>query len=185
MPRNSWTSLLASMKSDGTAVTGTTEGSLLTTEAKIALGSREFQEIGQGLRVRAMGRISNVVTTPGNITFRFKFGSIIIATSGTLNLNVVAKTNVTWILDWDILLRSAGGGTTATVMHSGQWQSESVVGSPAAGAGGASSHIFPASAPAVGTGFDSTISNIIDFTAQFSVTGNSIQAHTYKLESLN
>lgn len=186
--RNSWTGLLTSMQADGTAVANTTtETTLLTTQAKVTLGSRDLTDIGQALRMRAMGRISNIVTTPGTLTFRVKFGSIIVATSGALVLNVAAKTNVTWILDWDLTLRTIGGGTAASFMHSGQWQSESVIGSPAAGAGGASSHIFPASAPAVGTGFDSTIANQFDLTAQWSVAnaGNTVQCHTLKLESLN
>lgn len=188
MPRQSWTGLLVSQQGDGTALnTSTTETGILLGQAKFTLPANFLQDTGQTLRMRAMGRISNIVTTPGTLTFRVKFGSIAVATSGALALNVAAKTNVTWILDWDLTLRSPGSGTVATFMHSGQWQSESVIGSPAAGAGGAASHLFPASAPAVGTGFDSTIANVIDLTAQWSISNaaNSIQAHSYKLESLN
>lgn len=188
MAMNSWQSVLVSAQVDGTALaTSTTETSILAPQAKFTLPANYLTYAGQTLRVRAMGRVSNIVTTPGTLTFRMKFGSIAVATSGALALNVAAKTNVTWILDWDLTCRSVGGTTTATIMFSGQWQSESVIGSPAAGAGGAASHIFPATAPAVGTGFDSTVSNVVDLTAQWSVSnaGNSIQCHSYKLESLN
>jgi hypothetical protein len=188
MSMQTWQSVLISAQTDGAALnTSTTETSILPGQAKLVLPANYLTYGGQALRIRAMGRISNIVTTPGTLTLRVKFGSIAVASSPAFALNTTAKTNVTWILDWDLTLRSVGAGTSATFMHSGQWQSESVIGSPAAGAGGASSHIIPASAPAVGTGFDSTVSNIIDLTAQWSVSNaaNSIQLHSYKLESLN
>lgn len=190
MGMQTWQNVLISQQVDGTALTNTvTETSILAPQARYVLGANVLTYAGQALRLRMMGRISTVVTTPGTMTFKVKFNStpIIVATSGALALNTVAKTNVTWILDWDMVARTVGGGTAATLMHSGQWQSEAVIGSAAAGAGGASSHIFPATAPAVGTGFDSTTSNLIDVTATWSVANaaNSIQAHTYKLEQLN
>jgi hypothetical protein len=190
MPMQSWQSLLVSQQSDGTALnTSTTETSILTTQAKIILPANFLVYGGQTLRIRAMGRISTLTAAPGTLTFRVKFNAtpIAVATSGALALNTTAKTNVTWILDWDLTTRTVGGGTSAAFMFSGQWQSEAVIASPAAGAGGAASHIFPATAPAVGTGFDSTVANLVDLTAQWSVSSasNSVQCHTYKLESLN
>lgn len=190
MASQGWVNTLISAQVDGTALnTSTAETSILPPQAKFVLPANYLTYAGQALRVRAMGRISTVVTTPGTLTFKVKFNAtpIAVASSGALPLNIVAKTNVTWILDWDLLVRTVGGTTTATLMHSGQWQSEAVIGSAAAGAGGASAHILPASAPAVGTGFDSTTANLIDLTAQWSVSNaaNSIQLHTFKLESLN
>lgn len=188
MPFGTWTGLLISQQADGAALaTSTTETSVLNSQAKYTLPGNFLANVGQTLRVRAMGRISNIVTSPGTLTFRMKFGSIAVATSGALALNIVAKTNVIWILDWDLTLRAPGGGTAANFMYSGQWQSESVIGSSASGTTGQAAMAFPASAPAVGTGFDSTIANQIDLTAQWSVSNaaNSIQCHTYKLESLN
>lgn len=190
MAMNSWQSLLVSAQTDGAALaTSTTEASILPAQAKFTLPANYLTYAGQALRVRAMGRISNIVTTPGTLTLRVKFGSIAVATSQAMQLNATAKTNVTWILDWDLTCRSVGGSTSATFMHSGQWQSESVVGAGtgAAGSTGPGTFTIPASAPAAGTGFDSTVSNVIDLTAQFSVSnaGNSVQLHTFKLESLN
>lgn len=185
---NTWQGVLVSAPTDGSALgTSTTETSILPTSAKFTLPANYLTYPGQALRIRAMGRVSNIVTTPGTLTFRVKFGSIAVAATQALALNTTAKTNVTWILDWDLTLRAIGGGTSANFMHSGQWQSESVIGSPAAGSGGPSAHIIPASAPAVGTGFDSTVANVVDLTAQWSVSnaGNTITLHSYKLESIN
>src|SRR6185369_12965860 len=190
MPNSSWVSALATARGSGAALaTSTMETSILPGDARIILPAGFLNNVGQKLKIRAMGQVSNIVTTPGTLTFKVKLNAtpIAVASTGALALNVVAKTNVTWALDWDLTVRSVGSGTTATLMHFGQWQSESVIGSPAAGSGGASAHIFPASAPAVGTGFDSTVANLVDLTAQWSVSNaaNSIQLFTYELMSLN
>jgi hypothetical protein len=46
--------------------------------------------------------------------------------------------------------------------------------------------LAPATAPAVGAGFDSTIANIIDLWAGFTISnaGNGVQIHQYKLADL-
>lgn len=181
MPAPGYRGILIEQQGDGTAVTLVAEGSLLNAQAKLTLPANYIDRIGKKFCVRAQGRISNVVTTPGNLTLRLKFGSIIVATSRAMNLNIVAKTNVGWHLDWYLTARVIGATTTAQFMHNGIWVSESVVGAPA----GSASSAALQDAPALGTGFDSTIANVIDLAAIFSVTGNSIQAHDYSLESLN
>lgn len=188
MSHQGWQETLVSAFSDGTAVTGTAEASMLPGQAKYAIPANWLDYVGKKLRIRAAGRISNIVTTPGTLTLRFKLGptsNIIVAASSAMQLNAVAKTNVTWVLDWAFDLRTIGSGTGASFMHSGVWQSESVVGSPLPAAGSAGQLMIPASAPAVGTGFDTTVTNFADLTAQFSLTGNSIQVHQYALESMN
>lgn len=177
-------------QADGTAVSGTTETTLLAgTACRIILPSGYLNRVGRRLGVRASGRISNIVTTPGTITFRFKLGTsgtpIAVATSSAIQLNVNAKTNVGWWLDLSMLVRAIGTGTSATIMAQGTWQSESVVGSGVPSAGGAGSAMWQAATPVVGTGFDSTIQNFVDLSAQFSLTGNSIQVHTFALEDIN
>lgn len=188
MSHQGWQELIIAAHSDGTAVTGTAEASLLPGQAKYNIPANWLDYVGKTLRVRAAGRISNIVTTPGTLTLRFKLGptsNIAVASSSAMALNVVAKTNVTWRLEWDLTLRALGSGTASNFMHTGMWTSESVVGSPVPGSGGSGSLLIPASAPAVGTGFDASVANIADLTAQFSLTGNSIQAHQYSLEVLN
>jgi hypothetical protein len=180
-------STLIEAQSDGTAVTATAEGSLPPAVAKILLPSGYINRVGKRFQIRASGRVSNIVTTPGTLTLKFKLGptaNIAVATSSAIQLNALAKTNVPWILEAFITVRSIGSGAAATLFANGTWSSESVVGSPVPGSGGAGSAMWQASAPAVGTGFDSSIANQIDLTAQFSLTGNSIQLHTFALEDL-
>lgn len=178
--------VLVSAQIDGTALTNSTvETSIIPPPCKITLPAGFFAMIGQVLFLKASGRISNVVTTPGTLTFNFKLGSVIAAASGALNLNTTAKTNVTWDLEWLLTLRAIGASTSANFMHTGKFQSESVVGSSAASAGGNGSLNIPVSAPAVGTGWDSTASQQIDLTATFSVNTatTSIQVHQFFLAS--
>lgn len=184
-------STLVDVVGDGTAVTGTSETSLLTSAA--AVGKYIFPANGTSLygsmpgkryALRSSGRISNIVTTPGTLTLRLKLGTVIVSASSAMQLNAVAKTNVGWWLDLSLVVRSVGSGTSATIFGQGTWTSESVVGSPVPGSGGQGSLMWQPSAPAVGTGYDSTAAQQVDFTAQFSLTGNSIQVHTFALEDL-
>lgn len=190
MPMQTWVESIASNSTDGTALTASTaETSIAPPNTHIVLGSNYFDKIGAAFRILATGRISTVVTTPGTLTFRIKLGptaNIAVATSQALALNVVAKVNVTWWLDWLLILRTNGAGTSASFMNVGQWSSEAVVGSPLPSAGGSGGLLIPASAPVVGTGFDGTTANTFDLTAQWSISNaNSIQVHELIVQSLN
>lgn len=185
MPAQSYRSLIARADIDGTAVTATAEGSLLPGHAKVILPATLFDTIGKRFVLHAHGRISNIVTTPGTVTLRLKFGAVIVAASAALQLNAVAKTNVFWLLKWDLFLKTIGNGVLSTLMHNGDWHSESVVGSPLPAAGGAGALALQPAAPVVGTGFDGTNPGALDLTAQFSLTGNSIALHAFEFENPN
>jgi hypothetical protein len=184
-------STLVEAQIDGTAFsTSTAETSILPVVCKIVLPAGYINRIGKRFVVRASGRVSNMNPTPGTLTLRFKLGptaNIAVATSQAISLNATAaKTNVGWFLDLGLTVRAIGTGTTATIMAQGTWQSEAVVGSGIPTAGGAGSAMWQASAPAVGTGFDSGVANQIDLTAQFSTSNaaNGMQLHTFALEDL-
>lgn len=184
MSMQTWGETLISAQADGTALTNTTTAtSILPAAAKFTLPANYFLP-GRVLRLNAWGRISNVVTTPGNLTLDVKFGATSVFTSGTMALNTTAKTNVSWRAIIMLTCRTIGASTTATLFGQGDWCSESATGSAA---GVANDILMPASAPAVGTGFDSTASQAVDLFATFSVASasNSIQLHQYTLEALN
>lgn len=184
--------LSATMTADGPALTNSTvRTSILDPSAKIVIPAN-FWEVGKQLELNATGRISNVVTTPGTLTLDLDFlnptpAHVIVATSQAMGLNVVAKTNVTWSLYLLLTCKTVGAGTAATLMFTGNWMSESVVGSPLPSAGGSGALSIPASAPAVGTGFDSTVAQTLDMFATFSVNTatTSIQCHQFSLLTLN
>lgn len=186
MPFQTWQQTLAAAETDGAALSATiTQTSIIPTAAKYTLPGNSLR-VGSQLKQIVTGRISNVVTTPGNILFKTLFGAIEVVNNGgtTQNLNIVAKTNVAFWLEVLMTVRSIGTGTAATVMWQQTLMTESIVG---ASAGIPLSVFIPPSAPAVGAGFDSTVANAIDLQAKFSVAtaGTALTVHQYRLESLN
>lgn len=183
MSLNTWQETLVTAQVDGTALTNTvTPTSILPAAAKYTLPAN-FMQIGRQLRVLAMGRISNVTAAPGNLTLDVKFGATSVFTGGAIPLSTTVHTNVTWWLDVLMTCRAIGAGTTATLMGIGQLTTEAL---------GATANIavaanLPVSAPAVGTGFDSTVAQVVDLFATFSVANaaNSITLHGFSLQSLN
>ncbi|MGH9640850.1 MAG: hypothetical protein ACRD3Q_00345 [Terriglobales bacterium] len=172
MSSNSWNQTLISAQIAGSALTAAAAASALPPAAKFTFPANQLK-IGDILHVRATGIISCVVTTPGTARFDLRFGSTVIFDSGAMNLNVIAKTNVPWWLEVLLTCRSIGAGTSATFWGQGQWQSEAVIGSPLPSAGGNGSLNIPVSGVAISTGFDSTVSNVIDsFFTQTVATGS-------------
>src|SRR6266481_6295634 len=143
--------LLISAQGDGAALASSVSAtSLLPGQAKLTMPANWLSVPGQTLHVRAAGRISTLVTSPGTLTFTFRMGptaNIAVATSQALALNVVAKVNVGWYLDLLLTLRAVGSGTTANFMAQGLWTSEANVGAPLPAAGGESSALWQAATP--------------------------------------
>lgn len=189
MSNQSWGETLITSQVDGTALTNTTTPTTIIPPAARFTLPNNFFAIGKMLRITALGRISTVVTTPGTLTFSVRLGSgpVIAATSDALALNIVAKTNLAWMLEWVLTCRAIGNGTNANMMHNGTWTSEAVIGAPLASVGGAGVLALVNSAPAVGTGFDSTAAQVVDLFATWSVANaaNSILCHQYELFSKN
>ena len=183
-----WVNMLAWDTSDGTAVSNTTTPtSILSGTEKPQMQPNYLNFVGAALRGEVFGRISTVVTTPGTLTLDIRFGSVIVFTSPAFALNTTAKTNVSFLWEFDLSTRTIGTGTSATMFGHGRFSSEAVVGSPVPGTGGSGILLAPASAPAVGTGFDSTSAQTVDCFATWSIANasNSIQKHKYRLWSLN
>lgn len=190
MSNQAWVEPFIISAVDGTALaSSTTATSILPAGSKFTLPSTYFQSIdGKTLRIRASGRISTVVTTPGTMTLDIRFGSVVVFNGGAMTLNTTAQTNVGWIFEADIVVRAVGSGTSATVLGQGTWTSHAIIGSAAPTAGGAGSHILPYNtAPVAGTGFDSTAAQTVDMFAKWSVSdaSNSITLHQFSLLALN
>jgi len=173
---------LITQTADGTALTAsTTPTSIIRADSVYTVPANTLR-VGSVFRIRAHGRVSNVVTTPGTLTLDVRFGAVIVANGGAMALNTTAKTNVPWELDWMLTCRSIGASTSATMMHQGKWISESVIGSAAPAAGGAGTHMLPNATPAVGTGFSSVAAFTVDLFATWSLNNaNSIQSHGFIL----
>jgi hypothetical protein len=185
MSSSEWYEALATAQTSGAAyASSVTPTSILPTAAKKILFDGFFKQPGKKIEIRAGGQISNIVTTPGTLTLEVRFGAIVAFSSGAIPLNIVAKTNVTWEYTAKLTCFAVGGGTGANMMGFGRFTSESVLSSPA---GLANTCMLPASAPAVGAGFDSSAAQAVDLFATWSVnnSGNSIQLMDYTLIALN
>lgn len=185
MSLQSWQETLINSIVDGPTLTAAAAASAIPTAAKITLPPG-FWVIGRQLRITAHGRISCAVTTPGTARFDVRVGGVIAFDSLALNLNVVAKTNVGFALDLLLTCRAQGNGTSANLIGQGTFQSEAVIGSPLPAVGGSGLVLLPVgSAPAVGTGFDSTAAQTLDLFFTQTVATGSLTVHQYKVESLN
>jgi hypothetical protein len=184
-----WQETLISAQVDGTALTAsTTATSILPAAARYTLPANYFS-IGKAMRIKAWGRMSNIVTTPGTLTLDIRMGptsNIIVFTGGAISLNAVAQTNESWMAEIALTCRAIGSGSNANLMGEGIFYSRCVVGCAAVTVGTAGLTLMPDTAPAVGTGFDSTVSMTVDMFATWSLNNaNSIQIHQFTLESLN
>jgi hypothetical protein len=182
MPANSYQGTLVIAQVDGTALSNTTtETSIIPAQAKFTLPPGFLDRADKTLRVRAAGRISNAASA--TLLLKLKFGANIAAASQAFALNATAKTNVTWMLEWSFTTRAVGA--SANLMHIGMFTSEAVIGVGTNTYAG--SQAIPASSPVVGANFDSTASQVVDFTATWGAASasNSIQIHQYALESIN
>jgi hypothetical protein len=177
---------LIAAQSDGTAVTNsTTAASIIAPAARFLMPGGLLSYIGQELTIEAAGRVSTNGAGAGTLQFSIRAGAVVAALSPAFTLNTVVKTNVTWRPRWDLTLRAVGAA--GNFLHTGDWLSEAIVGSPLPTVGGSGDLLIPATAPAVGTSFDTNADTTFDLFAQWSAASanNSILAHQYRIISWN
>lgn len=164
----------------------TTAKSVINGQAQAPLDPAHFYP-GNHLELKVRGALSNIVTTPGTMNFQVKLGTlgspITVFDTGQIQLNATAHTLLPFELD--ILLRCEfeGSGTAAKLF--GSANARGVMFTKTAGqVDGVNSEtllVLPSTAPVVGTGFDSTIVNTLDFWAGFSINnaGNGVRIDQY------
>ncbi|SRR5258706_3384382 len=145
---------------------------------------------GKSMNVQLRGDISNIVTTPGTITFQFMVGSNIAWTSGAIQMSSTAHTTLPFWLDLDVTCQVAGATNQAKLMGQGMIISQTVVNTAVADsvANTLPVLLLPNTTPAQGSGgFDSTVSNKIDIFVGFSISnaGNGVRARQYRLRAMN
>ena len=186
MGLNSSPQTVVASQTDGTAITdSTTAASIIPAKAKFTFPI-DFFEVGSVLRVTATGRISCVVTTPGTLTLDLRMNDVIAATTDAMALCVVAKTSVSWWLDWLLTCQTVGDPAGTKFSHLARFTSQGLIGSPVVSVGGNATLLSPAATPGQGTGFNLLASNTLDMFGKFSVntTGTSIQCHQFVVETL-
>jgi hypothetical protein len=189
MSLQTWQETLVSSQLAGTNFTAyTTAKTVLPVGCLVTLPANWWY-IGRTIRVTAMMGISNLVTTPGTITFQTNLGAVAAFSTGAIQLNAIAHTTIPAWYEALITCRSVGSGTSATLMGSAKLNG--VMFTKTAGqvdqVNIGDSIIGPATAPAVGTGFDSTAALVLDFFVGFSISNaaNGVQVQNYIVEALN
>lgn len=181
MSTNSWNQTLITAQVDGTALTNsTTATSILPAAARYVLPAN-LMAIGLKFKVKASGRISTAASTPGTLTLDVRLGaSTVIFNGGASGTLATSATNLTWDLDIDLVCRSIGASTSATILGTGKLVTAALSASTPI-------LLLPTSAPAVGTGFDSTASQTVDLFATWSAASasNTITLHQYELVLCN
>lgn len=191
----SWGQLIATIPVAGTQYnTYTTAKSMLTsataTEAAagfVKLPAGFFQR-GAFLQIDFQAAISNRVTGPDTFTIQVMVGAVIAFTTGAITLTTTAHTNIPLWGRISLQCRTVGNGTLAALVGQAVLTGQMIQQGGTAGADSATlsnTIIMPNTAPAVGTGFDSTVDNTLDFfTAQsFSGAGNGFRLDQYRVVS--
>jgi hypothetical protein len=183
---------LVSLQGPGTALTNSTARTSLTagaTQGRYTLPANSLKSAGDQLLIEASGIISTVVTTPGTLTLDWALATTANWSTGAMTLNTVAQTNTPWYLRVLCSAASVGAATAAQLRFGGFWLSPASInvalGATGPGPGG---QIVPYSGTASGSStlgatFDSTISQLTDLYATWSVANaaNSIQLLQYNL----
>ncbi len=171
---------IISAQVDGSTLTSAAAASCIPASAKAPLRAHFFNAPGKTLLIKARGRISCVVTTPGTARFDVRLGGTVVFDGLAVPLNIVAKTNTGWELE--IMLTCRSIGTAGTLMGWGRWCSQAGIGAPGDAVGGAGAFQLPYNtAPAVGNTFDTTVDNVLDLFFTQTVGTGSQTLHQYEV----
>ncbi len=179
---------LARQSAVGSAFATYTTAKTVLNQTELVQFPPNYLTVGSTFRIRVKGALSNIVTTPGTVTFQVMLGTIAVWTSGAIQLNATAHTSLPFWLEVDLRVDTIGTGTTAKFMATGEVHgiqfTKTAAQVDAVNTEGAFS--APATLPSVGTGFDSTIATVLDFFVGFSISnsGNGVQVQMYTVEQL-
>jgi len=187
MSLQTWQEALISAQQAGTLYnTYTTAKTVLPVQSLVTFPANYFY-IGRALRITIIGALSNVATSAGTITLQHMMGAVVAFTTGALTFSTTAHTTLPFWMETLLTCRAIGSSTSANFMGQSWIASQCL---NISGADTTTSHTIllgPNTAPAVGTGWDSTAAQTLDFWAGFSnsQSGNGIQIQQYIVEALN
>ena len=177
---------IISSYSDGPTLTAAATASCIPTYCVTTLPAGYWQ-VGRIWRITAAGRISIANPTPGTARWDLRMAAVTVFDTLAITLNATAlRTTIPWWLELIITCRSVGSGTSATLFGQGYWLSDAAlnVAVPSTGPGPGGNTLPFNATPVVGTGFDSTIANAIDFRWTQTVSTGSMTMHSFLVEQL-
>src|SRR5882724_11224844 len=195
MPSISWGQLLATIPVAGTQYNTYTNAKSMLTSATATEASAGFVKLPPGffqrgsfLQIDFQAAISNRVTGPDTFTIQVMVGAVIAFTTGAITLTTTAHTNIPLWGRISLQCRTVGNGTLSALIGQALLTGQMIQQGGTAAADSATlsnTIIMPNTAPAVGTGFDSTVDNTLDFFVAQSVSnaGNGFRLDQYRVVS--
>jgi hypothetical protein len=188
VPLQTWCQSLYSAEVAGPTLTGSAVAtSILPTASPLwTFPASFFQYVGQQIVIRGIAQLGNIATTPGTLTLDFRYGGTVIYTSGAMNMGGTAHTALP--IHYEVTLTLRAIGKAANFMGQGiiTGQSLNTSAGGADPAGTVPTLMIPATSPAVGGNFDSTVSGLFDHFATFSLSNaNAITLQQLKILSIN
>ena len=171
MGANNWVETLDSIIADGTQISNSTSETIVCPDFNIPA---YYMVPGRTLEIVACGVMSNVVTTPGTLTFRVRWGGVggtLLCASAALALDTTARTNSAWRLVAEVVCRSAGSSGSFLsdgLVHNNTLSSTAANLLPSL-MGSAGNPLASANAAVT---VDTTTAKLLSVTAQFSVSTN-------------
>ena len=178
---------------DGTQISNSTSETIVVPDFNIPA---YYMAAGRTIRITAYGVNSNVVTTPGTLTFRVRWGGVagtVLLASAAIVMDVTARTNAFWYLAATFTCRTAGssgtfiaGGFCFIVNQKGSVAvaSNTEFNAFVMALGSAGTPIESSNAPVT---VNTTVANLLSVTAQESVSTNptNLTCNSRILEVLN
>jgi hypothetical protein len=177
--------VVASAYTDGPTLTAAATTSCIPTYVPTTIPAGYWQ-IGRIWRITAAGRVSFAATTPGTFLLDLRMSAVTVFSTLAIPGNILIQTNIPWWMEVLLTCRSVGTSTSATLMGQGLITSTAFL-NTAAVATGPWAGTIPVpynTAPVVGTGFDSTIPNPLDFRFTQNVATGSFTLHSFLIEQL-
>jgi len=170
MGNQGWQEVLDTTVADGTQISNSTSETIACPDFNIPA---YYMAVGRTLRIWAFGVNSNVVTTPGTLTARVRWGGVggtALLQSAAQSMDTAAHTNALWYLLAYITCRATG--SSGSFLSGGIFAQFNLLASTAAnllpallgsaGAPGASGNVV--------TTVDTTSAKLLSLTDQFSVS---------------
>lgn len=181
----SWEEVLYAIMTDGTQVIASTSETIMVPDFTLPAN---YLYPGRMLKYTVIGEYSTVITTPGTITFRLRWGGVSgtsLAASGAFAPDpTAANTTLTCMVEWWLCCRATGTAAASIAAGRVEWNDYDDA-SAATIVGNLNMRMAPVSGMAT-TNINTTTANALSPTVQFSVTTATTQftAHIATLEAL-
>lgn len=182
-----WEETLYAPTADGAQILNSTSETIMVPDFTLPAN---YMVQGRMLKYTLFFDNSTVITTPGTITLKLRWGGVAgttLATSGAYAPDpTAASTTVSGYVEWYLIARAAPGATASSFTMGRMWLNDYDDASATTIIGNLNMHVIPASAPAA-VNIASNAANALTPTCTFSVATATTQltTHLALLESLN